>query len=90
MELTLLLQERRRGAIMLDCEDDYVAGVPENIHGVVVRTSGDKFAVDFNYGVADKQLSCPVGCVVFVDARYQDREFVFSAALQWFVSQVKD
>lgn len=88
--LTLLLQERRRGAIVLDCKDDNVAGVPEDVYGVVVWTSGDKFAVDFNYGVTDKQLSCAVGGVVFVDTRYQDREFVFSAALQWFVSQLKD
>lgn len=72
---------------MLDSQDNNVAGVPEDIHGVVVRTSGDKFAVDFNYGVADKQLSCAVGGVVFVDTRYQDRKFVFSAALQLFVSK---
>lgn len=81
------MQERRRSAIVLDGQDNNVAGVPEDIHGVVVRTSGDKFAVDFNYGVADKQLSCAVGGVVFVDTRYQDRKIVFSAALQLFVSK---
>lgn len=66
---------------MLHRQHHNVAGISKDIHSIVVITSGDVLAVNFNYGVADKQLAGSIGSVVLVDARYENRQFVLRAAL---------